>query len=73
MSLNTLHQACACPVCRVQVYPRIRFYKKSPDALICPHCETALGQLSSSARQSDRLLVGVLAVAGVLCTLGLVL
>ncbi len=67
------HRRQVCSGCGQRVLPRLRLYRKAPDAFICPRCARPLGTLKSSVRREHRILWAVLSFSGVLFVLSLLL
>lgn len=70
MQVQVTGKSSVCARCGGTVVPMLRFYRREPDAFICPECKTPLYRFSNEARRQDRLLVSTLAVASFLMLLG---
>lgn len=71
MRTEAVFESGCCSVCGKEAAPVLRFYRRAPDAFVCPHCGQSVHRFDNEARRLDRLLAGTLSVATVLTFAGL--
>ena len=73
MATAATHKTQSCSHCHNRVMPALRFYRRMPDAFVCPECGGVLHRFTNEARRHDRLFVSALFLASFLTLLGLML
>lgn len=73
MRVHSASESTRCVHCNGQVVPSLRFYRRTPDAFVCPQCGKPFHRFSNEARRQDRLLIATLSIASFFALLGMLL